>query len=79
MDWSTLHRYGEEATLWSSLFINLWIFLTGAVVAFRWLFGQGQNWAQYGRDISIAWGALAIITVVYFGFAHLLIYVFHLY
>ena len=78
MDWLALHGYAEDVTLWTSLIINISIFLGAARIVFRWFFGLGQNWGEFARDIGIAWAGLAIIAIVYFGFGEVLIHAFHL-
>ncbi len=37
MTWDQLHKFAEEAELWSTLAINSWLLMTALIVGAKWL------------------------------------------
>jgi hypothetical protein len=69
MQWAAIHHVAEEAELWTSLFINLWILLSATIIATRWALGQRQTFEKHRDDIELAWyllvGGAGVLWAIY--------------
>jgi hypothetical protein len=65
LNWQTIHAYAEEAELWTTLAINIWILLSAAYFAVGRLISVTRPLAQQVTDAAIE-GAYNLLMLLAF-------------